>query len=107
VTLDELEALLEGSEVMFLEPREVFDSAIIGLAHRVDGLHVIAYDSERIVRALMDKHGLNESDARDWYEFNTAGAYVGTGTPVFIQLCEPTLKGGNETSTPSASGSTT
>ena len=88
MTLDEIEALLEGSEVMFLEPREVFDAAIIGLAHRVDGVHVVAYDSKRVVRALMEKHGLNEDDAREWYEFNTAGADVGTGTPVFVQLCE-------------------
>jgi hypothetical protein len=62
--------------------------ALDNYRHRVDGLHVVAYDSERVVRALMDKHGLNEADAREWYEFNTTGAYVGTGTPVFIRLCE-------------------
>jgi hypothetical protein len=73
---------------MFLEPREVFDSAIIGLARWIDGLPVVAYDSERVVRALMEKHGLNEDEAREWYEFNTTGANVASGTPVFVQLCK-------------------
>jgi hypothetical protein len=88
VTLDELEAQLEDSGALFLVPRDVFDVAIIGLTERVDGLHVIAYDSERVVQALMDANDWDADEARDWYEFNTAGAYAGPGSPVFIQLLE-------------------
>jgi hypothetical protein len=90
VTLDELELQLEGSAAYFLEPREVFDSAILGIAERVDGLHVIAYDSERVLQALMDANDWDVDEARDWFEFNTAGGYVGPGTPLFIQLREVT-----------------
>lgn len=88
MTLDEMEMQLEGSEAMFLEPREVFDAAIVGVAQRVDGLQVVAYDSERAVQALMRAHRMGEDDAREWFEFNTTGAYVGPGTPVFVQLLE-------------------
>jgi hypothetical protein len=41
-----------------------------------------------MVEALMDAHGWDEDEAREWYEFNTAGTYGGRGTPVFIQLRE-------------------
>lgn len=86
MTLDELEMQLEGSEALFLEPRAVFDVAVIGIAERVDGLCVVAYDSARVLQALMDQNGWDEDEAREWYDFNTAGAYVGPGTPVFLQL---------------------
>jgi hypothetical protein len=84
MTLEELEMRLEPGEALFLEPRETFDAAIVGIAERVDGLYVIAYDVERVVQALMEAHNWDEDEAREWYEFNTAGAYAGPGTPVFI-----------------------
>lgn len=86
MTLDEMEDGLEGGDALFLEPRSMFDQAIIGMAERADGMMVVAYDAEKATRALMDGNDWDEDEAREWYYFNTAGAYVGPGTPVFIQM---------------------
>lgn len=96
MTLDELENELEGSDALFLEPRATFDRAIVGVAERVDGLCVLAYDSERVIQALVDENGWDEDEAREWYEFNTAGAYVGPGTPVFLRLRDGDAPAGAE-----------
>jgi hypothetical protein len=89
MTLDEMEDGLEGGEALFLEPRSMLDEAIIGLAERADGMMVVAYDTEKVVQALMKGNDWDEEEAREWYSFNTAGAYVGPGTPVFINLLTP------------------
>jgi hypothetical protein len=91
VTLDRLEALVAGSRALFLEPRTVFDVAIMGIAEQADGLLTVAYDSERVVLALMNQDGWDEDTAREWYEFNIAVAFVGPGTPVFIEPREDDL----------------
>lgn len=89
MTLEDLENALDGGDALFLEPRSMFDKAIIGIAERADGMAVVAYDAERVVQALMEGHEWDEDEAREWYHFNTAGAWVGPGTPVFIDLIDP------------------
>lgn len=87
--LDLLEEQLTDEQALFLEPRAVFDAAIIGIAERAGGLRVVAYDSDQCIAALMDAHGWDFDDAIEWFEFNTKGAYVGDGTPVFIDRLTP------------------
>jgi hypothetical protein len=84
-TLGELEAELKGSGAEFLEPRSLYDTAIVGIAEQANGARVVAYDCERVVRALAEQDGWDEKTAREWYAFNIAGAFVGPGTPVFIE----------------------
>lgn len=88
MTLDQLECELEDSDALFLEPRSTFDAAILGIGERSDGLYVVAYDSARVIRALMDQHEWDEDEAIEWFEFNTAGSFMGPGTPVFLRLCD-------------------
>lgn len=90
--LDELEDLLEGGQALFLEPRDIFDVAIIGIAERVDGLCVVAYDSERVVQALMARYGWEESKARDWYNFKHQACMQGQ-VRRFPCTCESPARG--------------
>lgn len=88
VTHVELETQLEGSGALFLAPRNLFDAAIVGIEQLDNGQRVVAYDSEQVVKALMDQDGWDEDSAREWYRYNIAGSFGGPGTPVFIEPCE-------------------
>lgn len=79
-TLDEI---LDGCEAMLLEPREVFDPCVIGIAERIN-LMVAAYDVKKVLQALQDHHGMDEDEAYEWYEHNMVCSWVGNGSPVFI-----------------------
>jgi hypothetical protein len=91
IDIDRLEEALEGSEALFLEPRASFDSAIVGLAERIN-LSVVAYDRQLVIKALMADSGMDRDEAVEFYEFNIAGAWMGEGTPVFLD----SLRGGDE-----------
>jgi len=84
IDLEHLESVLEGTEALFLEPRSTFDRAIVGIASRIN-LMVVAYDRELVIKAMMDDNGMDRDEAVEFYEFNTAGAWLGEGTPVFIE----------------------
>ena len=57
--------------------------AIIGIAERPAGLHVVAYDYDKIIAVLMED-GLSHSDAVEHFDFNIASAWVGPNTPVIV-----------------------
>lgn len=80
---EELDEILDGDEAMLLEPREVFDPCVIGIAERAN-LRVAAYSIARIIQALQDYHGMDEEEAHEWFSFNMVGAWVGDGSPVYI-----------------------
>lgn len=79
-----LEQVLEDGGALFLEPRATFDRAIVGAASRIN-LMVVAYDRELVIDALVTVDGMDRDDAEEYYEFNIAGAWMGDGTPVFIE----------------------
>jgi len=84
---EELDELLGGDEAMLLEPREVFDPCVIGVASRIN-LRVAAYDTIKVIQALQDHHGMDEEEACEWFDFNVAGAWMGEGSPVFIDVLD-------------------
>jgi len=72
-----------GEEIILLEP-EMFDDAIVGVAERAGGMLVVAYDRNRCVDIIQADSKCSREEAEEYYEFNTACAWMGDGTPVFI-----------------------
>lgn len=70
--------------MLFLEPREHMDHAIVGVATRAGGMEVLAYDKEKVLEALMADGEMDYDEALEFFEFNTECAWVGEGTPIFI-----------------------
>ena len=81
-TRERISAFMEGEEALLLEP-EIFDEAIIGIAERCGQPPLVAYDRARCIEILM-REGMDHEEAEEFYEFNTAGAWMGEGTPIFI-----------------------
>lgn len=61
-----------------------YDEAFIGIGTLFS--HAVAvYDYEECIRVLVDRDGMSQEEAEEYFEFNTAGSYVGNATPVFIR----------------------
>jgi len=66
-----------------------FDDAIIGTAERAGFAHpVVAYDYEKCVEIIM-ADGADRWEALDYLHSQVIGAWVGEGTPVFIEKKDP------------------
>jgi hypothetical protein len=59
-----------------------FNDAIIGEAQRFNS-HFVVYDYDKVIMILM-RDGMNREEAREYWQFNQAGAWVGEGTPAFL-----------------------
>lgn len=82
-TRNKIQSYLEDSEALLLEP-EMFDDAIIGIAERAGQPPLVAYDRQRCIDIIMADSGCSREKAEEYYEYNTACAWMGDGTPVFI-----------------------
>lgn len=70
-------------ELILFEPPEHFDHAIVGL---IRGFHqelCVLYDEAKVL-AAMEAGGMDAEEAREWFEFNTVGSYLGEATPRFL-----------------------
>lgn len=71
-------------EALRLEPREFYDKFIVGAAYRFGVGPVLCYDMKAILRGHVEEDEMTESGADEFFHFNTLGAWVGEGTPIFI-----------------------
>lgn len=62
-----------------------FDGAIIGMARQFNQTLVV-YDEDKCLAILMERDGMTEEEAIEFFEFNVVGAYVGGGTPVYVRV---------------------
>lgn len=72
-----------GEDLLFLDPAEQFDSCIVGVVYRCGMDPVVCYDEEKVIQSL-EQSGMDREEAEEFFSFNTAGAYVGPQTPVFL-----------------------
>jgi len=61
-----------------------FNEAFLGVIERCASKPVACYDAERCVKVLMELDGMSHDEAEEFFDFNTAGAYVGEYTPYFL-----------------------
>lgn len=61
-----------------------FEDAFIGICERFGQQPLAAYDYFKCIDILVSQ-GMTEEEAMEYFEFNTLGAWMGEGTPVFIR----------------------
>ena len=66
-----------------------FDCCIIGVASTMGQEDVLAYSVTSILTKLMVDLDCPFDEAVEYFEFNIAGAYMGEGTPCFIEPYDP------------------
>ena len=60
-----------------------FGDAIIGVGERSGSDNVVVYDADHCLKILVGD-GMTYDEAQEYFSFNTLGAYVGEGTPMFV-----------------------
>ena len=66
-----------------------FDDAILGLVRRCGQLPIVIYDRAKCIQLLIDRDGMTREDAEEYFEFNVSGAWVGEGTPGYLEALDP------------------
>ena len=70
--------------LMMLEPREIYDKAIVGVVERIN-LTAFCYDTQEILNILAEPvYRMNPEEALEHFEFNIRGSYVGEHSPLFL-----------------------
>lgn len=77
-----LVSILENWSEEQLTIADGFDEAVIGID--VVGERII-YSVRRVIDILIDRDGMSEQEAIDWYEYNMQSTYVGEHTPIWCE----------------------
>jgi hypothetical protein len=77
-------------DARLLEPRDVYDVALVDLTDapndhwvREEGVWVAVYDTERCIEAIMEWLNCDPPEAWVWFDFSTSDDWMGQGTPTF------------------------
>jgi len=62
-----------------------FDEACLGVVDRCSGEPTLLYDPRKIINILINRDGMETNEALEYFEFNIRGAWVGEGTPWFLE----------------------
>ena len=63
-----------------------YDDAIIGYTKNSNNEYVIVYSANKIINILVDRDGMDEEEARDFFWFNVEGSRHGKNFPVHVFL---------------------
>ena len=87
-TRDDIVAYLDeiGEDILLAEG---FEDAFIGLAERCGQPTIAAYDIERCIEILIQRDGMTQDEAVEFFSFNVIGAYAGELTPTFLHVRAP------------------
>lgn len=61
-----------------------FEQALIGYTANHHHPHVAIYDARKCVAVLVERDGMTEDEAEEFFSMNTLGAYVGENGPLFM-----------------------
>ncbi|KVP75111.1 hypothetical protein [Burkholderia ubonensis] len=80
---------IEGT-FLLIEP-VAMDDAIVGLVSGCGKEPVVCYDRAKVIEILM-KDGMDAEEAEEFFSVNIEGAYMGEGTPMFIESTKNLLE---------------
>ena len=61
-----------------------FEDALIGVGQQFDKALAV-YDRQKCIEILMERDGMSDEEAVEFYEYNVAGAWAGEYTPIFLE----------------------
>jgi hypothetical protein len=61
-----------------------FEDAFLGIARQF-GKPFALYDREKCIDILVNRDGMSDEEAEEYFQFNVEGAWVGENTPMFLQ----------------------
>jgi len=81
---DELLEFLIENEAIFADG---FEGALVGYTARGNSVSPLAvYSQDECIQILIERDGMSEEEAVEFFEFNVVGSWVGEKTPVFVLM---------------------
>jgi hypothetical protein len=62
------------------------DAAIAGVGRRCGQPDLVVYHVEKVIDILMERDGMTNEEAWEFFNFNIEGAWMGELTPVWLHL---------------------
>lgn len=62
-----------------------YDDCIVGIVEQFGRPPIVCYDKDRVLKKLQ-KGGMSQEEAEEYWSFNQIGAWVGDHTPCFIKI---------------------
>lgn len=75
-----LTSIVENFDQEELTLADGFDEAVIGI--EISSMRLI-YSVRMVIDIMMDRDGMDEQEAIDWYEYNMQSTWVGDTTPIW------------------------
>ena len=60
------------------------DAASVGVGYRSGQPELLVYDTELVIRVLMDRDSMSHDVAEEFMDFNLVGGWHGEGTPIWL-----------------------
>ena len=74
--------MMETTRMMIAEG---FDAALIGYAWSRDSERVVtAYSVQKCLEILMERDGMTEEQASEYFQYNVEGTLLGDATPIWV-----------------------
>lgn len=77
--INEINESAEGSVIL-----TGLDDAILGIVEEFGNEPRVLYSKEKIINIFVEKEGMSESEALEYYDFNILGMYVSNQNPIFL-----------------------
>tara|TARA_R100001443_G_scaffold106182_1_gene115505 strand:- start:287 stop:544 length:258 start_codon:yes stop_codon:yes gene_type:complete len=61
-----------------------FEDALIGVGQQFNKALAV-YDRQKCIEILMERDGMSDEEAVEFFEYNVTGAWVGEYTPIFLE----------------------
>ena len=61
-----------------------YEDAVIGIGLQFSK-ELVVYDEAKCLEILVKRDGMSPEEAREYFEYNTAGSWVGDETPIFLE----------------------
>ena len=83
--MTKLEIILEQYSDEELLSADGFENAVIGVAYdKSTSTYKLVYSRTQCIKTLMNRDGMSYEEASEYFDFNVEGAYVGEGTPIYV-----------------------
>mgnify|MGYP003629527314 FL=1 len=77
-----LASILENFTEEEITLADGFDEAVIGI--EISSMRLV-YSVRMVIDIMMDRDGMDEQEAIDWYEYNMQSTWVGDTTPIWSE----------------------
>lgn len=80
MTIEEMKEFAEGAIIL-----DGLDDAIMGIAEEFGNGYRIVYSKSKIFGILMNRDGMTEEEAIEFYEYNILGLYASPQNAIFFE----------------------